>query len=140
MFGRAVRESLGIPAPHAPKIRTRIVRKEEASWGFFGNWVENRTDALGNALGGIRHPAVDCATGTYCSFSRREDGTIQEMFGNVMPFSTEKLTALYGDLEHYRRLAEESADRAVAEGYVLREDRDWLVERVVAAAARRGLH
>ncbi len=129
----------GIPAPHAPKIKTRIVRKEQACWGFFGNFVENLTDALGNAVGGIRHPAVDCATGTYASFSRREDGTIQEMFGNVMPFSPEKLKALYGDLDNYRRLAQESGDRAVAEGYILIEDRDWLVERVVAAAARRGL-
>ena len=101
--------------------------------------MENLTDALGNAAGGIRHPAVDCATGTYASFSRREDGTIQEMFGNVLPFSPEKLKALYGDLDNYRRLAQESADRAVAEGYVLIEDRDWLVERVVAAAVRRGL-
>ena len=88
---------------------------------------------------GIRHPAVECVTGTYASFSKREDGTIQEMFGNVVPFSKEKLTALYGSLDNYRRLAHESTDRAVAEGYVLREDADLLVERVVSAAAGRGL-
>lgn len=129
----------GIPAPHAPKIETRIVRKTEAAGGFFGNYAENLTDALGNAIGGIRHPAVDCATGTYCSFSRRKDGTVQEMFGNVQPFTPEKLAALYGNLQNYRRLAEESTDRAVAAGYVLREDRDSLVERAVLMAAARGL-
>lgn len=129
----------GILAPHAPKIATRIVRKTEAAGGFFGNYAENLTDALGNAIGGIRHPAVDCATGTYCSFSRRKDGTVQEMFGNVQPFTPKQLAALYGNLQNYRRLAEESTDRAVAAGYVLQEDRDSLVERAVSMAAARGL-
>lgn len=128
-----------IPAPHGPKICTRMTYKSSEVAGFFGNRVENVTDAFGNALGGIRHPAVDCPTGTYASFSRRGDGSIQEMFGHVMPFSPEKLTGIYGSLENYKKLAGESADRAVAQGFILRADRDEVVRRVVETAQRRGL-
>ena len=128
-----------IPAPHAPKIETRIVPRPNSTNGFFGNSVINVTDAFGNAVGGIRHPAVDCPTGTYTSFSKRADGTVQEMFGHVMPFAPEQLKALYGSLEHYRSLVEESTDNAIAKGFVLAEDRDELIERVVATAKRRGL-
>ena len=90
-------------------------------------------------MGGIRHPAVDCPTGTYTSYSKRADGSVQEMFGHVMPFAPEQLKALYGSLENYRRLAERSAEAAVAKGFVLSEDQEELVERVVATAKRRGL-
>ena len=61
------------------------------------------------------------------------------MFGHVMPFAPEQLKALYGNLEHYRSLVEESTDNAVAKGFVLAEDREELIERVVATAKRRGL-
>lgn len=127
----------GVPAPHAPKLETEMTY-DKAPWDDIR--VRNVTDAFGNAKGGIRHPAVDCPTGTYTSFSRRADGGIQPMFGHVMPFAPELLKALYGDLANYERLAAESADRAVAQGFVLPEDRDELVARVVAAARRRGLN
>ena len=129
----------GVPAPHAPKIRTQIVHKMETEDRNIGNYVRNVTDAFGNAVGGIRHPSVDVPTGTYTSYSRRLDGSIQEMFGNVMPFSPEKLKALYGSLDEYRRLVEESASRMMAEGFLLKEDKEELIERVVEAARRRGL-
>lgn len=129
----------GIPAPHAPKIETRIVIGKESPGGFFGNCVENVTDAFGNCMGGIRHPVADCPTGTYYSSSPKADGTRQEMFGHVIPFSPEKLKAIYGDLDHYRKLVEESTDRAIAGGFILKEDREELIERVVTTAKRRGL-
>ncbi len=129
----------GVPAPHAPKIKTEMTYDTGTVGGFFGNRVRNVTDAFGNAVGGIRHPAVDCPTGTYTSYSRTKDGGIQEMFGHVMPFSPEKLTALYGSLANYRRLVTESADRTVAQGFVLAAERDELIERIVRTGERRGL-
>ena len=129
----------GIPAPHAPAIKTRMTYRKPEAEGFFLNQVENVTDAFGNAQGGIRHPAVDYPTGTYKSFSKMADGGIQEMFGYVMPFGREKLIALYQNLDHYETLVRENAAQAVAFGYVLEEDREELIARVVAAAKRRGL-
>lgn len=129
----------GIPAPHAPKIATRISPRPLAASGFFGSTAVNVTDAFGNAIGGIRHPAVDCPTGAYFSSSKRADGSMQEMFGHVIPFTPQFLKELYGSLAQYRKLAAESTGRAVAAGYVLPEDRDSLIERVTATAKRRGL-
>ena len=61
------------------------------------------------------------------------------MFGQCAPFSPEMLVNLYGDLDNYRRLCEESTDRAVAGGFILPEDRDDMVDAVCAIAAKRGL-
>ncbi len=129
----------GIPAPHAPAIKTRMTYRKPEAEGVFFNQMENVTDAFGNAQGGIRHPAVDYPTGAYKSFSKMADGGIQEMFGHVMPFGREKLIALYQNLNHYETLVRENAAQAVAFGYVLEEDREELIARVVAAAKRRGL-
>ena len=49
---RWVRE--GVPAPHAPKIETRM--GDKPSGDPFGSFVANRTDAFGNCKGGIRTP------------------------------------------------------------------------------------
>jgi hypothetical protein len=129
----------GIPAPRAPKIETEIVIDLEESTDPFGSFVVNRTDVFGNALGGIRHPAADCPTGTYYSSSRRADGTVQAMFGHVIVFSPEKLKAIYGDIDNYRALVTKSTDDAISKGFILPEDRDELIERVVATAVERGL-
>ena len=61
------------------------------------------------------------------------------MFGHVMPFDSSKLKAIYGDLENYEKQAAQSADRDVAGGFILKEDRDELIRRVVETAKRRGL-
>ncbi len=126
----------GVPAPHAPKIKTEMTYEPTDKTGAL---VANRKDIFGNALGGIRYPTADCPTATYQSYSDRKDGSIQMMFGQCTPFSPALLQAIYGDLENYRRLVEQSADSAVAKGFVLKEDRDWLVDRTCEIAAARGL-
>lgn len=126
----------GIPAPHAPKIKTRMTYEPTDRTGAL---VANEKDAFGNALGGIRYPAADCPTAVYQSYSDREDGGVQMMFGQCAPFSPEMLVNLYGDLDNYRRLCEASTDRAVAGGFILPEDRDDMVDAVCAIAAKRGL-
>lgn len=133
----------GIPAPHAPRIRTQITypKKDGAEDGkvFMANRAVNVTDVFGNAVGGIRHPAVDCPTGTYISYSFKADGSLQQMFGHVRPFSREKLVSLYGTLKNYEKSARESIDRAVASGFILKDDAPELLFRVVETAKRRGL-
>lgn len=127
----------GIPAPHAPKIETEMTFEPTDKTGSL---VANKKDAFGNAIGGIRYATADCPTATYQSYTDHEDGkTIQMMFGTAKPFSKEMLTALYGNLANYRVLVEKSTDRAVAQGFVLPEDRDFMVEQVVAIAKERGL-
>ncbi len=126
----------GIPAPHAPKIET------EMTYGPTDKTfsaVANRRDAFGNAIGGIRYPTADCPTGSYQSYTDREDGKIQMMYGQCTPFAPETLRAIYGSLDGYRRMVERSTDNAIAHGWVLPADRAYMVERTVAIAARRGL-
>ncbi len=127
----------GIPAPHAPKIETEITLTPTDKTMSL---VANKKDAFGNAMGGIRYATADCPTAVYQSYTDHADGkTIQMMFGTARPFSKAMLTELYGDLANYRKLVERSTDRAVVQGFVLPEDRDLMVEQVVAIARSRGL-
>lgn len=127
----------GIPAPHAPKIETNIVYTD--STDPLGTFADNCTDALGNSKGGIRTPAIDYPTGIYTSHALHDDGSVSPMFGKVNPFPPEKLQALYGTLAHYRALVEKGAEQMMAKGFLLREDREELVERIVRTAKERGL-
>ena len=65
--------------------------------------------------------------------------TVQMMFGTAKPFAPELLNALYGDLKHYEELAAASTDRAIAQGFLLPEDREWMIKSAVAVAKQRGL-
>ncbi len=126
----------GIPAPHAPAIQTYITEKPTDRTMTL---IANEKDVFGNALGGIRYPVADCPTARYQSYSDREDGQIQMMFGQCAPFSVGLLTELYGDLEGYRAKAAASTDKAVAKGFILPEDRDYMIEACTTIAASRGL-
>lgn len=127
----------GIPAPHAPKIETNILRGD--STDPLGTDADNLTDAFGNSLGGIRTPAIDYPTGTYCSHAINNDGSVSSMFGKVNPFPPEKLKALYGTLEHYRSLVARGAEQMQAKGFLLPEDKQELIDRIVDTARERGL-
>ena len=127
----------GMPAPHAPKIETEFTSPEEAD--PFGAWVRNKPDSFGNAVGGIRTPGADYPVGVYSSSSKMANGKYQAMFGQVIPFSPQKLQALYGTLEHYRKLVSGKADEMIALGFLLPEDREEMIELTVELAAKRGL-
>jgi hypothetical protein len=126
-----------VPAPHAPKIETEITGPGEAD--AFGAYVRNVTDAFGNARGGIRLPAVEAPVGQYINWSSDGKRT-NPMFGKVLPFSPEKLKAIYGSIGEYKVLVEKIADRCVAQGFLLTEERDDCVSKTVAMAEQRGLH
>lgn len=133
----------GVPAPHAPKIDTVDAKPEDVDYlgQMHGSKMkfENHKDVFGNTTGGIRMAAMDYPVGKYVSFSKREDGSADPMFGTVYPFSKEFLKELYGSLDHYRKLVEESAEESIALGFLLRDDKEEYVERTVEMAKRRGL-
>lgn len=116
----------GIPAPRAPRISQK-------------NRAENRKDAFGNAIGGLRTAAIDLPTARYESYSMMKDGRRNWLFGHIQPLESCVLKALYGGAEHYRERVRENTALRVAEGLFVREDAEAFVERVVAMAIERGL-
>lgn len=126
----------GIPAPHAPKIETEMTFEPSDKTGQL---AANKKDAFGNAIGGIRYPTADCPTASYQSYTDRADENIQMMFGTAKPFGPDVLKKLYGTLDHYRELVVKSTDSAIAKGFILPQDRDYVIESTVGQAAERGL-
>ncbi len=134
----------GVPAPHAPKIDT-IVAGDKDFDPFSVMWegpvmkYANRKDVFGNSTGGIRMACLDYPVARYQSYSVREDGSFDPMYGSVYPFPVEQLRQMYGSLAHYRELVEKSAAETVALGFLLKEDVAEYVEYTVDQAKRRGL-
>ena len=127
----------GVPAPYAHKIETEIVPPEMAD--PFGSLLRNCTDAFGNARGGIRTPALDYPTGTYCSYSTKADGSLSPMFGKVIPFAPELIRGLYKNIENYKELVAKGTEELVARGFLLKEDKEMFVQQIVEVAKKRGL-
>ncbi len=101
-------------------------------------------DAFGNSLGGLRTPMVDYPVCTYYNWSETEDPETGEknvnyLAGHEVNFSKDFLKELYGDIGRYRELAAADAKRLVADGQVLAEDMDDLIETAVARARAAGL-
>lgn len=118
----------GITPPTAP----RIVVDES---------MENRQDAFGNAVGGVRLPQIDAPVCTYYNYSDTHmiPSGKNGLFGHVVPFAAEKLTELYDSLQQYRAKVEALADEQIGKGFLLPEDRDACIEDAVAKADRYGL-
>lgn len=103
----------------------------------------NKTDALGNAMGGMRTPFLDVPAAAYypyCAVKRANGAVVKHgLFGHTEPFSKGKLEKLYGNLENYRRLVEKSARKQVETGFLLPEDMTDCVEEAVQRAMKYGL-
>ena len=108
---------------------------------------ENKKDALGNSIGGLRTCLIDLPTGSYSCFSEVEPGNGNcgenkdktDLFGSQKAFSGEMLREMYGSLERYRELAERHTAEQVSRGFVCREDAGELVRMAVELAEKRGL-
>ncbi|AEB07716.1 hypothetical protein Corgl_1617 [Coriobacterium glomerans PW2] len=108
---------------------------------------ENIRDAFGNSIGGLRTCLLDYPCARFCNTSRVEIGqgtvdknsTVDGLFGHREPFSQNMLIELYGTLDHYRELCEQSTREQVSRGFVCKEDADALVEAAVRAAVAGGL-
>lgn len=84
-------------------------------------------DADGNALGGIRTPAVDVPIATL-SGTNTTPSVICSLFGSTTPFSAEELARRYpGDTNGYVTEVEASAAEAVEAGFLLPRHADAMV-------------
>ncbi len=112
----------GIRPPHGERIEVTVEG-------------ENKTDVLGNAVGGIRTPFLDVPAAVYypyCTVKRADGALVRHgLFGHTEPFSAGKLEKLYGNPENYRRLLEKSAEKQVEKGFLLAEDVVSCVEEAV---------
>ena len=61
------------------------------------------------------------------------------MFGQVIPFSVDKLKALYQNLGNYRQLVEKKTDELIVLGFLLIEDRQAMIDKTVQLAEKAGL-
>ena len=86
-----------------------------------------RRDRYGNALGGVRLPALDVPVATYRGEFTDGAG------GNTRAFDRSTLAALYPTHDAYVAKIRAAADAAVAGGFMLPADRDEWMHRVAAA-------
>jgi hypothetical protein len=106
----------GVPAPSGPRFAMN------ASGGLL-------RDGFGNTLGGIRYPVVEAPIARYQS-------TACPLGGITVPFTELQIATEYASHADYYCQLKASADRNVAEGFILAEDRDELLARADAAANR----
>lgn len=110
------------PPPHAPRLATRP-----------GPPPALHRDDMGNALGGIRSPWMDAPTAVLTGISPN-DGLVERLFGQTVPFTGATLTRLYpGGAGDYLAAFGAATDAAVAEGFLLEADTDEI--KALAAAA-----
>jgi hypothetical protein len=109
---RWVREGDAARPPAAPRLQL-------AGEGF-------ALDPLGNALGGVRTPQVDVPTAVLSGLGNG-GADIAFLTGITVPFERDRLVDLYGTKPAYAARFRESAEAAVAAGFVLQDDLDELV-------------
>lgn len=133
----------GVPAPHANPLE--IYYDEncfDPMCGAMNKYhvkYENRKDAFGNSLGGIRMAGIEYPTGIYKSYCILDNKTYNPLFGAVYPLPKELLKELYQDCEHYRNLVEKNAERLISEGFLIKEDKTDYINQFVQMAKMRGL-
>jgi Alpha/beta hydrolase domain len=92
-----------------------------------------RLGAYGNALGGIRTPCVDVPTAVLSGLGQTGE-MFAILFGRTEPFDDVTLSVLYpeGKTQYLHRF-EASLDNAIAEGFILGEDRTEILELAAAS-------
>lgn len=90
------------------------------------------TDAIGNAEGGIRTPAVDAPVSTIIG-KGNPASVFCSLFGQEIPLEPARVAARYPTQDAYVAAVTRSADAAVAARFLLRPERDELVAAARAA-------
>jgi hypothetical protein len=90
-------------------------------------------DDMGNALGGIRTPALDAPLGTYYGTSPCSPGRLGFLAGLAIPFDAATLAKLYPTHDAYVAKVTASANMAVADGFMLQDDAQRLVDEADAS-------
>ena len=84
-------------------------------------------DALGNALGGVRTPAVDVPVAALSGDARPGASRICALFGSTEYFDPSTLVEQYGDRDGYLAAYERSLDETIGAGFLLGSDRAQLL-------------
>ncbi len=101
----------GTPPPHAPRIDLTS-----------GPHPTVERDALGNARGGIRTPAVDVPVSALSGAAPPGQSETCSLFGSTTPFATATLTSLYPTHADYVATFDRATARAVAAGFIVPAD------------------
>jgi hypothetical protein len=111
----------GTPPAQSPRIEveadTTVVRDEH-----------------GNALGGIRTPAVDVPTATLTGERPGETNVFCSLFGKTTAFDAATLASLYPDHDDYVGKVTAAADAAEQAGFLLEDDAAAIVDAAEGAA------
>jgi hypothetical protein len=89
-------------------------------------------DDAGIAIGGIRTPAVDAPIAVHTG-TNPTDSVICSLFGSTTPLTPEQLAERYEDHDAYVAAVTESAEAAVADGFLRRQTADDLIAEAEAA-------
>jgi hypothetical protein len=92
-----------------------------------GSSPQIRRSPDGIALGGIRTPPVDVPVATLSGASAPNPSTICLLVGSTKPFSAARVSQLYASRAAYLKSYDAHADKAIAAGFVLPEDRAALL-------------
>ena len=91
-------------------------------------------DRLGNALGGVRTPAVDVPVAALSGDAPEGANDLCSLFGSTITFDAATLKSLYGDKHSYRSAYEAALDKAISAGFLLDDDRESLRARARGVA------
>jgi hypothetical protein len=91
-------------------------------------------DAWGNAIGGVRTPAVDVPIAALSGEAPPGASELCSLFGSTVAFDDGTLVSLYGDKQGYLAAYERSLDQAITGGFLLARDRDELLAQARAVA------
>ncbi len=89
-------------------------------------------DPVGNAMGGVRTPAVDVPVAALSGEAPPGVSLLCSLFGTTVRFDPDTLVARYGDQQGYLDAHEHSLDEAIAGGFLLENDRAELLEQARA--------
>lgn len=111
----------GQPPPSPPRLRLAA-----------GDPPRLARDGDGNAIGGVRTPAVDVPVSALSGVPAPGTSVICSLFGSTTPFPASRLAALYGSRAGYLARYTRSLDRAISAGYILGADRAELLAQAEA--------
>ena len=89
---------------------------------------------MGNALGGIRTPAIDAPVGAYYGTNTCNPAFLGFLSGWYVPFDAATLAKLYPTHEAYVARVTASANKAVADGFMLQDDAQRLINEADASS------
>ena len=116
----------GDPPPTAPLITLTSTPASAPPPPGFPNSLIAR-DEMGNALGGIRTPAIDAPVGTYSGSSPCNPGRLGYLAGLFVPFDAATQAKLYPTHDAYVAKVSASAQNAVSAGFMLPDDATQLI-------------